>query len=214
MKLHLQTVVDQFFSENTYIAFLEGRDDCLVIDPGLDPDRIIATIEEIGKTPAAILNTHGHSDHIAGNASLKERWPDSPLVIGESEAFKLLDPNANLSAQYGLPIVSPAADVLLNEPDRYEIAGLELEVRFTPGHSPGHIVFVWHDHDPKMVFGGDVLFQGSIGRTDFVDGSFEDLEASIREKLYVLPDKTVILPGHGPSTTVGDEKRTNPFVPG
>jgi len=214
MKLHLQTVVDQFFSENTYIAFLEGRDDCLVIDPGLEPDRIIATIEEIGKTPAAILNTHGHSDHIAGNASLKERWPDSPLVIGESEAFKLLDPNANLSAQYGLPIVSPAADVLLNEPDRYEIAGLELEVRFTPGHSPGHIVFVWHDHDPKMVFGGDVLFQGSIGRTDFVDGSFEDLEASIREKLYVLPDKTVILPGHGPSTTVGDEKRTNPFVPG
>ena len=214
MKLHLQTVVDQFFSENTYIAFLEGRDDCLVIDPGLEPDRIIATIEEIGKTPAAILNTHGHSDHIAGNASLKERWPESPLVIGESEAVKLLDPNANLSAQYGLPIVSPAADVLLNEPDRYEIAGLELEVRFTPGHSPGHIVFVWHDHDPKMVFGGDVLFQGSIGRTDFVDGSFEDLEASIREKLYVLPDKTVILPGHGPSTTVGDEKRTNPFVPG
>ena len=75
MKLHLQTVVDQFFSENTYIAFLEGRDDCLVIDPGLEPARIIATIEEIGKTPAAILNTHGHSDHIAGNASLKERWP-------------------------------------------------------------------------------------------------------------------------------------------
>ena len=91
-------------------------------------------------------------------------------------------------------------------------AGLELEVLETPGHSPGHIVLIWNAQPPPLVFGGDVLFQGSIGRTDFPDGNFEDLASAIHNKLFTLPDETIVLPGHGPVTTIGEEKRTNPFV--
>lgn len=211
-KLHLQTVVDQLFAENTYLAYLDHRDDCLVVDPGLEPDRIVAALKTIDRTPSAILNTHGHSDHIAGNEVIKQHWPQAPVVIGEQEANKLLNPEANLSAQFGVPIISPAADILLNEPDQYSAAGFDLDVLFTPGHSSGHIVYVWREHKPWVVFGGDVLFQNSIGRTDFVDGSFEQLKNSIHEKLFSLPDDTIVLPGHGPSTTVGEEKQSNPFV--
>jgi len=210
--LHFQTVVDQLFAENTYLAYLDGRDDCLVVDPGLEPGRIVQALEQIGRQPAAILNTHGHSDHIAGNGVLKQHWLAAPLVIGQADAHKLLDPAANLSAQFGVPITSPAADILLNEPDRYSAAGFDLDILFTPGHSAGHIVYVWRDHEPWIVFGGDVLFQGGVGRTDFPDGSFEQLRSSIQDKLFALPDDTVVLPGHGPSTTIGEEKQSNPFV--
>jgi glyoxylase-like metal-dependent hydrolase (beta-lactamase superfamily II) len=133
-------------------------------------------------------------------------------MIGAGDAAKLTDPNGNLSAQYGLPITSPPADRLLREGDKVSLAGIELDVLETPGHSAGHIVFVWKEPTPWVVFGGDVLFQGSIGRSDFPDGSFEELAASIRTKLYTLPDDTQVLPGHGPPTTIGMEKRTNPFV--
>ena len=161
--------------------------------------------------PAAILNTHGHSDHIAGNAALKERWPESPLLIGFGDANKLTDPQLNLSANYGLPMVSPPADATLAAGDKLEDAGIAFEIRETPGHSPGHIVFVCKQYDPWIVFGGDVLFRGSIGRTDFPDGNHEDLLRSVREELFTLPDSAIILPGHGPATTVGTEKSTNPF---
>jgi glyoxylase-like metal-dependent hydrolase (beta-lactamase superfamily II) len=94
----------------------------------------------------------------------------------------------------------------------YSAAGIDLEVAHIPGHSSGHVVFIWRGARPIVVFGGDVLFAGSIGRTDFPDGSFEELAAGIHTKLFTLPDDTIVLPGHGPATTVGDEKRTNPFV--
>jgi glyoxylase-like metal-dependent hydrolase (beta-lactamase superfamily II) len=210
----LVTVVDRLFSENTHIAYLEQRPDCLVIDPGLEPALIEQAVEKIGKTPAAILNTHGHADHIAGNRAIKQRWPDATLAIGKGDAHKLSDSQANLSASFGIPVVSPAADVLLSEPDRYQAAGFDLEVIDTPGHSVGHIVLLWRGQSPWIVFGGDVLFQGSVGRTDFPDGSFEQLKSSIHEKLFVLPDDTIVLSGHGPQTTVGAEKSYNPFVGG
>lgn len=210
--IRLKTVVDQLFAENTYIAYLEDRDDCLVIDPGLEPLLIVQALEEVSRSPAAILNTHGHADHIGGNATLKQQWPRAPLVIGAGDEQKLTSAEANLSAQYGLPITSPPADVLVNEPEQYAAAGFDLEVLNTPGHSIGHIVFLWRDHEPWIVFGGDVLFQGSIGRTDFPDGSFEQLRSSIHDKLFVLPDDTIVLPGHGPQTTIGQEKKSNPYV--
>ena len=211
-ELQIHVVVSPIFSENAYIAHLPGADACFVLDPGIDPESILALLDEKGLAPQAILNTHGHADHIAGNGPLKQAYPDCPLVIGSGDAFKLTDPVANLSSRHGYELISPEADELVNEPETKSWAGIELEILDTPGHSPGHIVFVYKGQSPWIVFGGDVLFQGSIGRTDFPDGSFEDLEKAIHEKLFTLPDDTIVLPGHGPATTVGVEKETNPFV--
>jgi glyoxylase-like metal-dependent hydrolase (beta-lactamase superfamily II) len=209
---HILTIVSRPFAQNTYIAWLADRKDCVVFDPGLEPAKILSAIEEHDLTPAAILLTHGHSDHIGGNAALKERWPDCPIVVGADEAEKLTDPAKNLSARFGVPIVSPEADRLVREGDIIDYAGFKLEVREIPGHSSGHVVFIWHDGQPPLVFGGDVLFAGSVGRTDFPDGDFEQLATGIHEKLFTLPDETIVLSGHGPPTTIGHEKRTNPFV--
>lgn len=212
--LRVQTIVSAPFAENSYVASLPDGQQCVVIDPGLEPDKIFRYLAQSKLKPAAILITHAHADHIAGNGAMKERFPDVPLVIGRGDAAKLTDPWQNLSGQFGMPLVSPPAEVLLDEGDRYEAAGIALEVREIPGHSTGHVVFIWHDGEPKVVFGGDVLFAGSIGRTDFPDGDFGLLASSIRTKLYTLPDDTIVLPGHGPATTTGEEKRTNPYVSG
>lgn len=205
-------IESRLFAENCYIVHLSNRSDCLVIDPGLDPSEILEYLRERNLTPAAILNTHGHADHIAGNGTLKQAFPDVPLLIGQGDAYKLSDPMANLSGTYGMPFTSPPADRLLREGERVNLAGFELEVLETPGHSAGHIVFVWKEPSPAVVFGGDVLFAGSIGRSDFPDGDHDVLINSIRTKLFPLPDDTLVLPGHGPTTTIGEEKRSNPFV--
>jgi glyoxylase-like metal-dependent hydrolase (beta-lactamase superfamily II) len=209
----IRVVTSTLFEENAYlVAPIERSGECLVVDPGLEPERIIEELEVHSWTPAAIFNTHGHADHIAGNAALKGRWPGSPLIIGAGDASKLTDPEANLSAGFGLPLVSPAADRTIVEGETLEFAGVRWTVRETPGHSSGHVVFIAKELSPVLVLGGDVLFAGSIGRTDFPDGDQGALLRSIREKLFVLPDDTVVLPGHGPPTTVGREKRFNPFV--
>ena len=211
-KLIIETVISEMFEENAYIAHLDGRADCVVIDPGFEPQPILEYLQGQQLQLAAILNTHGHADHIAGNAALKTAWPDAPLVIGAGDAEKLTDPNLNLSGNYGMGFVSPEADILLSGGDRYDIAGFDFEIRDAPGHSCGHIVFLWDEPDPTIVFGGDVLFRGSVGRTDFPDGSFEQLAHSIKSQLFSLADETIVLPGHGPGTTIGEEKRHNPFV--
>ena len=143
---------------------------------------------------------------------MKDEYPTAPLVIGEGDEPKLTDPQQNLSAGYGMELISPGADQTVKHGERIEFAGIELEVRDTPGHSAGHVVFVTEAEESLVVLGGDVLFAGSIGRTDFPDSSYDDLERSIRDQLYTLPDNTVILPGHGPPTEVGHEKAHNPFV--
>lgn len=211
-EIELATIVSVPFEENAYVARLEGRNDCLVIDPGLEPEKILRHLDAQGWVPAAVLNTHGHSDHIAGNAALKERWPDCPLVIGRGDAEKLTDATKNLSAAFGIGLLSPPADVTVADSDTYSAAGFDLRVYEIPGHSAGHVVFLWRDHDPPMAFVGDVIFAGSIGRTDFPDGDLETLISGIRQKLFGLPDQTVLLSGHGPPTTIGREKRFNPFV--
>ena len=211
-ELRIVSVVSSPFEENTYIAHIEGKSDCLVIDPGLEPEKILHYLDEHGLTPAAILNTHGHSDHIGGNEALKRRWPDCPLVVGAGDADKLTDARRNLSADFGMPVVSPPADVTLADGELYAAAGFELETRDVPGHTPGHVVYLCRGHNPAIVFFGDVIFAGSIGRTDFPGGDFRQLLEGIRSRLFDLPDDTVLLSGHGPPTTVGEEKRTNPFV--
>jgi glyoxylase-like metal-dependent hydrolase (beta-lactamase superfamily II) len=211
-QIEIAVIVSHMFQQNTYVSRLRERQDCLVIDPGLEPGKILAHLDEHGLAPAAILNTHGHSDHIGGNAALKERWADCPLVIGAGEADKLTDATLNLSAAFGVPIVSPPADVTVTDGGTYSAAGVDLVVREIPGHSSGHVVYLWMEHDPPIAFVGDVIFAGSIGRTDFPDGDFRQLAEGIHQKLFTLPDETILLSGHGPETTVGREKQTNPFV--
>jgi len=210
--LKIGRIVSAPFDENTYIAHLTGRNDCVVFDPGFEPGAILAYLDQHSLTPAAIVCTHGHSDHIAGNQTLKNRWPACPLVIGERDAEKLTDANLNLSAPFGVELISPPADRLLREGEKFEAAGLQFEILEAPGHSIGHIVLVCRHAEPWYVFGGDVLFAGSVGRTDFPDGNFDDLRNAIHNKLFTLPEETIVLPGHGPETTMGREKRSNPFV--
>jgi len=211
-ELRLVRVVSQLFEENCYIVHVASRDDAMIIDPGFDSDRILSYLDQQRLTPAAILNTHGHADHICGNQAIKQRWPACPLLIGAQDAEKLTSPVKNLSRGYGVDVVSPPADELVRQGDKLELAGITLEVVEIPGHSRGHVVFLLKDHTPWLVFGGDVLFQGSVGRTDFPDGNTSELLEGIREKLYPLPDSTIVLSGHGPETTIGAERRTNPFV--
>jgi hydroxyacylglutathione hydrolase len=199
------------FGELSYVAWRDGRDDALVVDPGFDTESIVALLRRAGKRLIAILNTHGHIDHIAGNAVLKRLYPDVPLLIGRNDAPLLTDPDRNLSAPFGLPLTSPPADRLLMDRERIDLAGFSFEVREIPGHSPGSVVFVCEQDDPPFVFGGDVLFSGSVGRTD-LGGNGPQLLSGIRSRLFSLPDSTRILPGHGPATTVGAERRSNPFV--
>ena len=199
------------FAEMSYILWHPDRAEALVIDPGFDSDAILSWLDREGKTVAAILNTHGHVDHIAGNAALKEIFPDAPLIIGRNDAALLTDPQANLSALFGMPVSSPPADRLVDDGDRLELAGWSFEVREIPGHSPGSVVFVLDQVESPVVFGGDVLFAGSVGRTD-LGGNGPQLLSGIRARLFPLPDATRVYPGHGPATTIGHEKRTNPFV--
>lgn len=213
-QFELNRVVSAPFDENTYVLRLKDRNNCLVVDPGYGPEQIVALLDEKQIVPAAIFNTHGHSDHIAGNGALKQRWPDCPLIVGHLDAAKLTDPQLNLSARYGRAIASPPADRTIRAGDRVSAAGFDLEVREIPGHSAGHVILIWKDNTPNLVFVGDVIFQGSVGRADFYDGDFEQLAAGIRAKIFTLPDDTILLPGHGAATTVGQEKVGNPFVRG
>ncbi|MEZ6142685.1 MAG: MBL fold metallo-hydrolase [Zavarzinella sp.] len=210
MSSQIYCVESMPFAENTYILWHSGSPECVVFDPGMEPELIFDALQDKKLQPVAIINTHGHSDHIAGNAAMKARFPDIPLIIGEIEAPFLSDPNLNLSRKYGYDLISPPADQLVNEGDTILFAGFTFHILHIPGHSPGSLVF-WAENE-KILIVGDVLFSGSIGRTDFPGGSFATLAAGIQQKIYTLPDDTKIYPGHGPVTTVGQEKRTNPYV--
>ena len=210
MTIDIRTIESMPFAENSYVLRVPGRTDCVVVDPGFEPELIFELLEDEGLNLAAILNTHGHVDHIAGNRAMKEKFPNAPIVIGEIDTPMLTDADLNLSGPYGIPITSPPADVTVKHGATVEYAGMTFDVRFTPGHSPGHVVFLVRGMN--AVIGGDVLFRDGIGRHDFPGGSFDMLANSIRTQLYTLPDDTVIYPGHGPTTKIGYEKRNNPFV--
>jgi len=186
-----------------------------VIDPGGEAERIHDRVTKSGLRPAMILHTHGHLDHAGGTADLARRIGSGvPIGLHRDE----LDLYRGLSMQarmFGLEVENPPEPSLwLEHGQLVDLGRLTLEVRHTPGHSPGGVAFVISGAPEPTAIVGDVLFAGSIGRTDLFGGSFPVLERSIREQLYSLPDDTRIITGHGPDTTVGRERATNPFVRG
>ncbi|HYE03722.1 MAG TPA: MBL fold metallo-hydrolase [Phycisphaerales bacterium] len=185
---------------------------CWVVDAGFEPEALVASVRRAGLRPAALVLTHCHLDHIAGVNAVLGAFPDAMLLVHRDERDWLTDAEANLSALIGMPVTARAADRLLDEGDRLTLDGLEFEVRHVPGHSPGSIAL--YQAESGAVISGDALFAGSIGRTDFPGSDFETLDRSIRARLYTLPDETRVYPGHGPETTIGREKRGNPFVRG
>ena len=212
MPIQIVTVESEPFAENSYVVWRDGGTEAFVIDPGFEPELLLDALAERNLTLAAIVCTHGHVDHMAGNAAMKQVFPQAPIVIGVGDALMLTDAVVNMSANYGIPVLSPPADRLLNEGDTLDYAGIAMEVFDVPGHSPGHVVYLIRGTKPFTVMGGDVLFRGSVGRTDFPGGSFETLQANIERVLWPLPPDTVVYPGHGPVTTTGHEKKTNPYV--
>ncbi len=191
---------------NCYLVVDPATRKALLVDPGAQPERIFEWCALHRAEVCLILNTHGHGDHIGANGPLKERF-HVPLAIHPEDADCLPDPFVNLSAYFD-PVTSPPADILLEPGTHVAWEGPPVHILHTPGHSPGSVSF----HGDGWVISGDVLFQGSIGRTDFPRCDPIALQASIRDRLMSLPEETVVYPGHGPTTTIGREKRTNPFL--
>lgn len=198
--------------ENTYVLYNEQRD-CCIIDPGCyfgnERQELKDFIEAQQLKPVYLLNTHCHLDHVFGNKFVHDTW-GLTLHLHEKEK-EVLDRAPASGLKWGLPFDHYKGDLIyLREGDTVRLGTDELNILFTPGHSPGSVSFYCPAQD--FIVSGDVLFNRSIGRTDLPGGNFETLAQSIREVLYPLPDKTVVYPGHGPDTTIGEEKINNPFV--
>ncbi len=196
---------------NCYVVRAEeSARDCLVIDPGADPEELIDLLDRQPLNPVATILTHGHADHIVGTAVLRQDHPQMRVYIHRLDAPMLTDPEANLSVYLGRLFAGEPADVLLEDGDTIDLAGVRLKVLHTPGHSPGGVCL--YASQENLVFVGDTLFAGSIGRSDFEGGDESLLLESIRTRLLTLPDATAVYPGHGMRTTIGREKRANPYV--
>jgi len=199
----LKTFVVGPLAVNCYLVADPASAEACLIDPGAEPYGIKNYLTRNALKLKYIINTHGHGDHIAANGFF-----DVPIYIHSLDAPFLQDPEKNLSTQFLFRVTSPKASRLLADGDRVGLGGLSFAVIHTPGHTPGSISLKLED----VLFTGDTLFAGGVGRTDLVYGDNEALFDSIRKKLFVFPDDTAIYPGHGGSSTIGTEKESNPFL--
>lgn len=206
-QMKYEMVVVGALETNCYLVYCEETLECAVVDPGGDPGKIIHEISSLEVKPTILINTHGHVDHVGANKDIKEKY-QVPLCIHPADS-KMLD--NILATTMGLFLgakKSPRPDRLLDDGDLIEIGKSHLKVLHTPGHSPGSVSLA----GDGFLLSGDLLFCGGVGRTDLPGGSWNVLEDSIRNRIFPFPDDTVVLPGHGPSTTVGQEKMANPFI--
>jgi glyoxylase-like metal-dependent hydrolase (beta-lactamase superfamily II) len=199
------------FQTNCYVVRTEeSARECLVIDTGLESRDMVAFLAQHDLTPKAVILTHGHVDHIAGLTALRSKFPGLRVYIHKLDGPMLTDSQANLSEMTMQPFETVPADVLLEDGVTVEEAGIVLKVLHTPGHTPGGICL--YAETEAVVFAGDTLFADGVGRTDFPGGDWNRLLDSIRTKLFILPERTVVCPGHGMRTTIGREKASNPFL--
>ncbi len=206
--LEIETFVLGPLQTNTYLLRSGGA--CVVVDPGMDPDPLVQYLLDEQIEPGRIWLTHGHGDHIAGVNALKDTFPEIRLCCPAGEADMLTDANANLSAPFGLNVTCPSADQLLEPGTAQMIGPTAWQVLDTSGHTKRGVSF--YCSQASVVLTGDALFASSVGRTDIPGANMNQLITNIRDQLLVLPDDTQVLPGHGPKTTIGVERRTNPFI--
>ncbi len=210
--MQVKTFTFNGFQENTYVIS-DATQQCVIIDPGCntpaEQTQLVDYIETEGLEPVRLVNTHCHIDHILGNAYVASKY-HLPLEAHEGEAIVLAA--GEMSGKiYGVPYdPSPLISTYLVPGEYLRFGETSLEILFTPGHSPASICL--HHRQSKQVIAGDVLFQGSVGRSDLPGGDHDTLISSIRRELLTLDDTTIVYPGHGPSTTIGEERRTNPFL--
>ncbi len=204
----LETLVVGSLQTNCYVLGCPETREALVIDPGAEAGRIRTVLEKQGLQLKKLVLTHAHGDHIGACGELREATGAQVLVHRE-DAGLLTDPHRNLTAYLGSALTLPPADVLLSDGDVVEFgAGISLTVLHTPGHTQGSICLLGDD----VLFSGDTLFAGAVGRTDFPGGSFQELTRSLVRRLLPLPDEIRVYPGHGPASTMGEEKRDNPYL--
>ncbi len=199
---------------NAYLVSDDGDPAAIVVDPGGEPDRIVTECRALGLSPSYIVNTHGHADHMAANEQVMRAFPDATLCVGAGDAERLRDAVGNLSAAFGSALSAPAPDLCLTEGDLLCAGRLRFEVLETPGHTPGSICLLARSEDPPVLFSGDLLFRRGVGRTDLPGGDSAELLASLRDKVLTLPHDTVVWPGHGEPTTVGQERSGGAFLTG
>jgi glyoxylase-like metal-dependent hydrolase (beta-lactamase superfamily II) len=206
-----EMIVERFevgpFLVNTYIVGCRRSGQGFIVDPGDQGDEILQRCEQLGLDVTHIVNTHGHIDHIAENGYIREKT-GARIIIHPDDARMLTDPHRNLSAYLADQVVSPPADLYFQEGEPFRVGELSFDVLHTPGHSPGSICLV----NDRLAFVGDLLFYDSVGRSDFPGGSHTVLIQNIRRKLLPRGDEILVFPGHGPATTIGRERRENPFL--
>jgi hydroxyacylglutathione hydrolase len=209
--MNIQTFVLGDYQTNSYcLRQTESVKDCLIVDTGLQSEPLIDFLEENKLNPVAVIFTHGHIDHIDGLALLRKNWPDIKVAIHKADAPMFEDDALNLSAFSGIPFKTPPPEITIEVEGPMIFVGMKFHILHTPGHTPGSISL--YSKSESVVFVGDALFAGSIGRTDFPSGNHEQLIVSIKAKLMTLPEDTRVYSGHGPVTTIIREKRTNPFL--
>lgn len=195
---------------NTYLVIDENTKKGFIVDPGGFDKKLCSVVEQSGISLEYIILTHGHVDHIGGVEDYRKKFPQIKVIAAKAELEMLKNPDFNMSNMMGMSPVSLVPDITVVEGDCISVGDIDIRFVMTPGHSPGGMCIIIDKE--KVVFSGDTLFAQSIGRTDFPGCSFEKLINSIKEKLFVLDDDTVVYPGHMNSTSIGFEKRHNPFV--
>jgi hydroxyacylglutathione hydrolase len=202
-----EVIVVGALETNCYLVSCKETQECAIVDPAAEADKIFTLIAKKELKPVVILNTHGHIDHIGANKDMKEKF-DVPLRIHSLDSHMLGNAQQSELSFFLQARTSPPADSFFKDGEKIKIGKSFLQVLHTPGHSPGSVSFI----GDSFVLSGDTLFCGGVGRTDLPGGSWEEMENSLKNKILTLPEEMIVLPGHGPSTFIGQEKSTNPFI--